>query len=174
MRVHRRTDYVYCQSAPPYITDQTHFDLSQAFTLRFKNTSLVIPAADAPNGSGATAYNYSDLWWNPAELGWGLQLNHHVDTGGNITGMVLLYDEGGNPEWFFIPGGSWTQNTFKSDVWKVTGPGGIGALAQFDTRRIGVNSVGNVSLQFNGQNSLTWTYTINGVSGSKQLMRYPF
>jgi len=160
-----------------------NWDINSAFTIRFGKgsdktqtvASLIIPAASSPNGSGATAFNYSDNWWNPVESGWGVQIVHHVDTGGNMVAAFYLYDGAGNPEWFYVSGGTWSLNTFSGAVYKVTGsPGSVAGLANFNPLLTKATPVGTSNFLFNSQNSLTLSYTINGVTGTKQLSRLPF
>lgn len=159
------------------------WDINKTFVIRFGKgsdkrqtvASLIIPDVNSPNGSGATAFDYSDTWWNPAESGWGMQITHHVGTGGNIVGAFYLYDASGNPEWFYISGGTWTLNTFSATVYRVTGsPGSIAGLVTFNANLTKATPVGSSTFLFNSQNSLTLSYTINGVSGTKQLSRLPF
>ncbi|HEX5633216.1 MAG TPA: S8 family serine peptidase, partial [Gemmatimonadales bacterium] len=38
-----------------------------------------VPSCDFTSASRAGASNYSDLWWNPAESGWGVNLEHQGD-----------------------------------------------------------------------------------------------
>jgi hypothetical protein len=54
----------------------------------------------------ASASNYSDIWWNPSESGWGLTIADH-DT--NIFAVWYTYRAEGRPVWYTIPGGAFSN-----------------------------------------------------------------
>ena len=76
----------------------------------------------------ARAQNYSDIWWNPNESGWGLTLADH---GTQLFGVWYTYAPNGRPTWYVIPGGTFTQGKrfFSADVYQTTGnlSGDVGA-----------------------------------------------
>jgi hypothetical protein len=118
----------------------------------------------------ANGTDYTDLWWLPAESGWGLNIIQHASR--NIFAVWYTYGNDGKPMWFTVPGGTWTSaNTFTGLVYSTSGPA---ANTAFDPARVSVSPVGNATLTFNGANNGTWAYTINGVSGSKAITRQPF
>ena len=41
--------------------------------------SIVAVAILVASGAAAQAANYTDIWWNPGESGWGVTLTHHND-----------------------------------------------------------------------------------------------
>ena len=51
----------------------------------------------------------TDLWWNPAESGWGLSITQHESL--QMFAVWFTYDELGKPTWRFIPGGQWVDAT---------------------------------------------------------------
>lgn len=61
----------------------------------------------------AGAANYTDLWWNKDESGWGLTLAHHND---KIFGVWYVYDADGKPFWVVMSDG-----TFSNDGLTFTG-----------------------------------------------------
>ena len=68
-------------------------------------------AASAGSSSGAVpAFDYSDLWWNPGESGWGLSIIQH---GGShqLYAAWYVYDSSGTPLWLVMPGGQWNSST---------------------------------------------------------------
>jgi hypothetical protein len=48
--------------------------------------------ADAGRGP---AHDYSDLWWNAAEPGWGLNLIQHASN--VVSACLYTYDDNGKP-----------------------------------------------------------------------------
>ena len=56
-----------------------------------------------------SAIDYSDLWWNPNESGWGLNVVQHASR--NIFAVWFTYDANASPRWFVITGGTTTVKT---------------------------------------------------------------
>src|SRR5438105_1946842 len=128
-----------------------------------------IPAARAQ----VTA-NYSDIWWNPAESGWGLTIADHQT---QIFAVWYTYRQDGAPTWFVIPGGTFTQGRriFTGDIYQTTGPSYTGV---FDTSQVHATRVGTASIDFAppalAAGNALFTYTVGAVSQSKQVQRQPF
>jgi hypothetical protein len=124
-------------------------------------------ATASPNFAAAT--NYQDIWWNPAEDGWGINFAHNGNT---IYATWYTYDSDGSPLWLaalMSPGA--TPGTWSGAVWRVTGaPFG----ATYDPARKVVSTVGSATLAFADGNSATWSYTVNNRSGQKAITRFPF
>ena len=124
-------------------------------------------------GAAATA-NYSDIWWNPAESGWGLTIADHQT---QIFAVWYTYRQNGSPTWFVIPGGTFTQGKrlFSGDIYQTTGPPYTGA---FDASPVRATKVGTASLDFAppglAAGSALFTYTVGPVSQTKQIQRQPF
>jgi hypothetical protein len=121
--------------------------------------------------NGATpAADYSDLWWNAAESGWGLSLTQHS---GALFGAWFVYDAAGKPTWYVIPGGRWNTSTlFTGDVYAVTGPDPTASA--FDPTRVVRTRVGSATLRFTSATQGNFSYTVNGVSESRDITRQPF
>src|SRR5581483_4632273 len=62
------------------------------------NGSRVITAAepDMPKGS-STSSDLSDIWWNPAESGWGVQF---IQSKNVIFATLFVYNQSGQPTWY--------------------------------------------------------------------------
>ncbi len=114
--------------------------------------------------------DYSDLWWNPNESGWGLNIIQHASR--NIFAVWYTYGNDSKPLWFTVPGGTWTSSTvFTGDVYSTSGPAANGA---FNPTLVRATKVGTATLTFSDANNGTWAYTINGVSGTKSITRQPY
>ncbi len=121
------------------------------------------PVASAPGA----VIDYSALWWNPAESGWGLSITQHD---AQIFAAWFMYESGGNSRWVVIPGGTWTSaTTFTGDVYYTTGPASGEPWSPVSAQR-----AGTATLTFSSANSGVLSYTVNGLSGSKQIQRQPF
>ena len=124
--------------------------------------------------AGSAATNYSDIWWNPAESGWGLTIADHQT---QLFVVWYTYRQDGSPTWFVIPGGTFSQGKrlFSGDIYQTTGPPYTGA---FDSSQVRVTKVGTANLDFAppalAAGRALFTYTVGSVSQSKQIERQPF
>ncbi len=115
--------------------------------------------------------SYQDLWWSGmAENGWGMSIAQH---GATIFAAMFVYDDAGNPTWVVMPGGQWNASLtdFTGALYIPSGSW----LGAYDAARFAVGkAVGSATLHFTSLSSATLTYTINGVSGTKSIVRQPF
>ena len=122
----------------------------------------------------ARAENYSDLWWNPSESGWGLTIADHET---QLFAVWYTYRSDGKPTWFVIPGGSFdsSRHVFTGDIYQTTGPP---YSAPFDASRVTRTKVGTATLDFAPQGlaagTALFTWSIGGASQAKQIQRQPF
>jgi hypothetical protein len=125
--------------------------------------------------SQAKAENYSDIWYNPDEAGWGVTIADH-DT--NIFAVWLTYREDHQPTWFVIPGGvmSDDRKTFSASIYKTAAP--LDINGQVDLANLAVNWVGNATFDFApadlAAGQARFSYTIGEISGTKQIERQGF
>ena len=138
----------------------------------------------------APAANYTDLWWNPNESGWGLTITQHATN--QIWVIWYTYDPRERdasgqykPLWINMPGGTWTSpTTLTGDVYVLNGmPFYQSGSNRQQTR------VGTFSFNFTSASTGTFTYNIappQGIassdpayglppmSGSKAIQRLQF
>src|SRR3954465_9907928 len=90
------------------------------------------------------AENYSDMWWNPSESGWGVTIADHET---NLFAVWYAYDTDGSPIWFTGPGGPFNANHtyFVGGVYRTTGPAFTGP---FDPNAVTRTKVGTASFDF--------------------------
>ena len=137
----------------------------------YSRLDVVYPDIAQHLGSSSGNIDYTDLWWNPAESGWGLNLIQHPSR--IIFGVWYTYGLDGKRTWFVMSGGQWTSaNTYTGDVQRVAGPSY--AVSPFDASKVVRTSVGTATLTFSDANNGTFSYTINGVSGSRAITRQPY
>ena len=116
-------------------------------------------------------FDSTDLWWNPNESGWGLNLVQHPSN--QIFGVWFTYSGTGAPTWYTMPGGTWTAtNVFSGTVYATTGPSA--ASATFKGSSVVVRQAGGATITFNDANNGTFTYSVDGASGSKVITRQPY
>lgn len=114
---------------------------------------------------------WQDLWWSGvAQTGWGMSVVQHKDM---LFGIIYAYDDAGKPIWYVMPGGAWNaaHTAFTGAVYV---PKGSPYFA-YDTQRFKVGAaVGSATLGFNQSDSAALDYTINGISGHKDITRLDF
>lgn len=113
-------------------------------------------------------FDYSDLWWNPNESGWGFNIIQHGT--GVLFCVMFTYGPGNVPMWYVVPGGTWNTTTnFSGAVYRVSGT----AVNQPFVGSAATN-VGNATIIFTDQNNASLTMTVNGTQVIKQIQRQPF
>ncbi len=139
-----------------YYVQVAHFDAGGTgiYTLNLKAT--------------ASAVDYTDLWWNAQESGWGLNLNHQ----GNVMfGALFTYDAGGAPMWLVMSHGDLqADGSFSGTLYRTTGP----AFNAVPFGATSATSVGTMRVSFSNSASGTLTYTFNGASVTKSITREVF
>jgi hypothetical protein len=82
------------------------------------------------------------------------------------------YREDGSPQWLVIPGGVWTSTTsFTGAMYRTSGPPYTGV---FDPSRVSVVPVGVATLAFSATDRGTFTWSMDGVNGTKSIERQPY
>lgn len=129
--------------------------------------AAAIPAA----AQSVPAANYSDIWWNPNESGWGVTFTQH--SGSNqVLAVWYTYDpreadatSAGNykPLWLVMPGGAWTTPTsITGDVYVTLGT----PFAQSWNPASASNTrVGTFTFSFSNSSTGTFTYNIAALAG---------
>ncbi|HET9578186.1 MAG TPA: hypothetical protein VFP44_10195 [Usitatibacter sp.] len=113
--------------------------------------------------------NFQDLWWNPDEAGWGVNLTHQ---GKVLFATLFVYDANGNPQWYVMSAGGEGANrlTYSGALYQTRGPV-FNASPWTGTT---VTPVGNMSFAFTDGSHGTLTYTVNGVTVTKDITRQVF
>jgi hypothetical protein len=150
------------------ITFQNANAASMTYTVG--NQTRTVPIARQEFGSGVVppAVDYTDLWWNPSESGWGAAIAHRF---GIVFVAWYVYDAAGKPVWYVVPNCPLTGSTCTGDLYRTTGPP-FGPA--FDATRVTAFPAGTVSLRFSDANNATLSYTVDGVTASKTITRQTF
>ena len=121
--------------------------------------------------SRATLTNYQDLWWNPNESGWGMNITHQ----GNILFATLFtYDATGKGLWLVMSAGmKQSDGTFLGDLYQTTGPA-FNAQPFTPIGPANLTKVGTMWLSFSDGQTGTLTYSVNGQSVVKAITRQVF
>ena len=136
---------------------------------RFLAVALAAAALPAAAQS-VPAANYSDIWFNPSESGWGVTFTQHSDNA--VEAVWYTYDpraadpnSTGNfkPLWIVMPGGTWTSPTqFTGDVYVTLGTPFSQA---WNPSALGVSKVGTFTFNFSSASAATFQYNIAPPSG---------
>jgi serine protease len=127
--------------------------------------------ASQPNQALAT--NYQDIWWNaPAgsQPGWGINLTHQGNT---IFGAWFTFGADGKPLWLVVAANKTGTNTYSGTLMKAVGGPPYNAVP-FNPALVEGVAAGNATLTFVNGNSGTFAYSVDGISGSKQITREVF
>jgi hypothetical protein len=116
-------------------------------------------------GTAPPAVDYTDLWWNPNESGWGLLVSHQF---GVMFLAWFVYDANGNPVWYVASDCAVTGSGCTGTLFRTTGPP-FGPT--FNPSLVQVFRVGTITLNFSDANNGVLTSTI---SGTKSITRQLF
>jgi hypothetical protein len=118
----------------------------------------------------AAATNYQDLWWNPAESGWGISITQQGNT---IYAVWFTYDQNGKPLWLAVTATQTAQSgVYAGTLYQTSGP--AFSAVPFNPANVSLTPVGPATFSFANGNSATFAYTAFGVSQSKSITRQIF
>ncbi|CAN5265177.1 hypothetical protein BH11PSE11_BH11PSE11_38780 [soil metagenome] len=116
------------------------------------------------SGAVAPATNYSGLWWNANESGWGVALTQQY---GVIFATLYVYDANGNPVWYVASNCAVVSSGCTGDLYQVNG-GSAPTTTWAGENRL-VTKVGTISLAFTSGSNGTMNYSVNGANVSKAI-----
>jgi hypothetical protein len=115
--------------------------------------------------------NYSDLYYNENESGWGINIQQHPSD--KIFATWFVYGLDNKPTWYVIPDGTWTSDhDYTGKVYRTRGPSYQDPV--WIASLVAVIEVGSATLSFSKYNAVVINYTIDGVSGQKVAARQGF
>jgi hypothetical protein len=133
-----------------------------------KTLAAILLAAAFPTVAQVTpAANYSDIWYNASESGWGVTLTQHPASN-KLFAVWYTYDpraaetsSPGNfkPLWMVMPDSTWvTPTRVTGDVYVTTG---IPFAQRFDPQSVHASRVGTFTFDFSSSGTGTFTYNIS-------------
>jgi hypothetical protein len=130
-------------------------------------TAALLAIAAPAVAQSTPAANYTDMWWNPSESGWGISFVQHAGTN-QVFAVWYTYDPRelaasgkSKPLWFVMPGGTWTSPTRISGTAYVTN--GLPFNQSGSNPRN--NPVGTLTFDFANASSGTFSYSVAPPSG---------
>jgi hypothetical protein len=131
--------------------------------------------------------SYHGLWWNSpdgSESGWGLNITHQ---GSILFATWFTYDVDGKAMWLVVPraelqpvmiedpygyGMQPAMYEYIGTIYRTTGP--AFNAASFNSASVTVTPVGEADFMFHSPDAGSFSYTVNGVPGSKAIVRQAF
>jgi hypothetical protein len=151
------------------VTFQDANTASMTYTLPGHTRTVAITRQSVGTGTVVPVVDYSDLWYNPNETGWGMAMAQHS---GNIFLAWYVYNGQGLPIWYVVSNCVVNGSTCAGTLYRTTGaPFG----PTFDPNQVQASAVGSVILSFIDANNAVFSYTDGaGNSRTKIMTRQVF
>ena len=120
------------------------------------------------SGGSIPGVDYTDLWWNSSESGWGMAI---AQQGGVMFLAWFVYDANGKPTWYVASNCTVSGAGCSGPLFKTTGPA-FGPT--FDSTKVQVSQAGTVSLTFSDANNGVLSFTVGGTTSTKSITRQTF
>jgi hypothetical protein len=127
-----------------------------------------------PGSSWGTvpAVDYSGMWWNAREPGWGISILQGPTN--QVFAAWFVYDAAGMPTWYTLESGQWQVgwggSTYTGWLYRYTGPP---FTTVFDPAKVTGALVGTGVLSFRDAFTGRLDYSMVGTSGYKEITRLP-
>jgi hypothetical protein len=119
-----------------------------------------------------TSANYQDLWWNPAESGWGINITHQDNT---LFATLFTYDATGRDLWLVMSGGvRQSDGSYLGDLFRTVGSPFNASPVVPLVPATDLTWVGTMRLSFSDGENGTLTYTYNDEPVTKSIVRQVF
>lgn len=145
--------------------------LRRAATALFATLAAAAILCVAPPARATTySTDFTDLWFNPSESGWGVNVIQQYNT---MFVTLFVYGTDTAPRWFVAPdvepSPAGSQNVFSGQLFQTTGPSFT--ATSFDTNAVTKTVVGTITFTFDSTTTGTLQYTVNGVPVTKRISR---
>lgn len=140
--------------------------------MRFLLMVALLSAALPANAMNTWGTDMSDLWWNPDESGWGINVVHQRDV---VFATIFVYGPDNRARWYVAP--AMTAETaavtyaFSGKLYETQGPFLGGA---FNPASVTNREVGTASLNFYEVGKGTLTYGVDTSLVIKEIRRQTF
>ena len=113
----------------------------------------------------AFSTDVSDIWWNPSESGWGMQM---VQESNFVFATLFIYGADSKPTWATAEMTAVAGNVFSGPLYVTSGPWFGGP---FDPNAVGVRQAGTMTFTAQAVGIGVVSYSIDGVQVTKQIQR---
>jgi hypothetical protein len=140
-----------------------------------RQTFAALPNCAFSGFDRTNTFNFTDMWWNPAESGWGVNISHQGDI---IFATLFTYDQNGRDLWLAMsngplqPGGT-TSVSYQGTLYRTTGAP-FNAVPFPPNTAANATAVGNMRFEFTNGNTGKLTYDFNGATVVKNIQRQVF
>lgn len=118
--------------------------------------------------ASAAAPNYSALWGNSSEPGWGLNTSHQGDL---VFATLFTYAPDGAGMWLVASNlARQPDGSFSGSLYRASGP----PYYQTPWSAVSLAEVGGMTIRFASETAATLTYSFNGVTVNKAIERHAF
>lgn len=149
------------------VTFQDANNASLTYTVGTQSRTVALTRQPIAGGS-IPGVDYTDLWWNPNESGWGLAIAQQ----GSVMFLAwYVYDANGKPTWYVASNCPVSGAGCSGALYRTSGPP-LGP--SFDPTAVRVTQAGTVSVTFSDPNNGVLSYTVNGVTATKNITRQTF
>ncbi|HET7402003.1 MAG TPA: hypothetical protein VFJ62_09485, partial [Usitatibacter sp.] len=134
--------------------------------------ACVLCASAGAHAATAVINDVTDLWFNPAESGWGLNL---IEQGNIAFATLFVYDQSGRARWFVAseldgaPAAAGQPVVFTGKLYETSGP--VFSAPAFNPANVTVREAGRMAFQLTPPNTGHLTYTVDGVAVDKNVER---
>lgn len=119
--------------------------------------------------NGATTVDFTDIWWNPVESGWGFAI---VQSGAKLFDVLYTYDSTGEPTWITVTNGQWSSGFGSTNFGSLYSPTSSPYYAYDASKFNAGNSFSNLSINFSDVGAAQLDTPLLGAS--KPLQRFVF
>lgn len=124
-------------------------------------------ATAIPAHATAFSTDYSDLWYNPNESGWGVNVIQQDNT---LFATLFVYSSTGSAAWYVASALTSTNGTtFTGPLYQTTGP--YFGASTFNPSQVNTRLVGTATFSFASPLAATLAYSVDGVTVNKSINR---
>ena len=146
-----------CTAAAP---TSSGFDVYSRFDLMWPKLAPYL-------GANLAGRNFTGMWWNAEEPGWGININHQQ---GVIVATLFSYSDQGDPQWLIASAlHEQADGDFTGELFQMTGP-------RFDATpwtRTTMRTVGSMRIIFSGSGAAQLAYTVDGKAVTEDISPMP-
>ena len=128
---------------------------------------LVAIGFSMPASATSFGTDFTDLWYNPAESGWGVNV---IQQSGTLFATLFVYGADSTARWYVASDLRGSATSFNGPLYQTSGPAFSGPWTGGPT----VTPVGTMTFNFSSWNTGTLTYVVNGVTVNKAIQRQTF
>ena len=138
-----------------------------AYFRRIAAAALAACGISSSAWATTASIDYTDIWFNPAESGWGINI---IQQGATLFATIFVYEADRQPHWFVASEMNGGPTGFSGPLYQVSGPHYAGPWGATSP----ATAVGNIALTFSTANSATLQYSVGGITVTKAIQRQSF